>query len=140
MSGRPQRLLIAGGGHADIPQIKAAKALGYHVITSGNRAADLGHRYADECQLEDFSDRDAMLALAKRLEIDAICASCNDFSAISAAYVAEQLGLPGHDSVEITEAIHHKDRYRELALAHGIPLVDAGQTEEKAENWARGLG
>jgi biotin carboxylase len=121
MSLNKKKLLIAGGGYADIPLIRAAKALGFHVITSGNRASDLGHAVADECVLEDFSDREAMLRLAKRLRIDAIGACCNDFSALSAAFVAENLGLPGHDTVEAAEIIHHKDRFREFATLHGIP-------------------
>lgn len=114
-------LLIAGGGYADIPMIQAAKMLGYYVITSGNRAEELGHCYSDECRLEDFSDERAMLKLAESLRIDAICACCNDFSALSAAYVAEQMGLPGHDSYESAQIIHHKDRYRKFALEHDIP-------------------
>ncbi|MCC7279350.1 MAG: ATP-grasp domain-containing protein [Chromatiaceae bacterium] len=114
-------MLVAGGGHSDIPLIQAARRLGYYVITSGNRAEDLGHRYADEVRLADFSDVDAMLSLARELRIDAICAACNDFSALTAAYVAEQLGLPGHDSTEVAQLIHHKDRYRDFAQKLGIP-------------------
>lgn len=116
-----KKLLIAGGGYADIPLILAAQNLGFHVITSGNRADDLGHRYSDEFFLQDFSNKDAMLQLAETLKIDAICASCNDFSAITAAYVAEHLKLPGHDSYETSLLIHHKDRYREFAFENDIP-------------------
>ena len=32
-----KKLLIAGGSHADIPLIQAAKQLGYHVATSAHR-------------------------------------------------------------------------------------------------------
>ncbi len=115
------RLLIAGGAHSDIPLIKAAQRLGFHVITSGNRINDLGHEYSDEICLADFSDAEAMLAISRELDIDAICASCNDFSALTASYVAEHLGLPGHDSIEIASIIHHKDKYREFARKLGIP-------------------
>jgi biotin carboxylase len=115
-----KRLLVSGGGYADIPLILAAKSLDFYVITSGNRASDLGHRYSDECCLEDFSNKDVMLNLAQRLEIDAICASCNDFSAITAAYIAEKMGLPGHDSYDTTLLIHHKDKYRNFAQKYGI--------------------
>jgi len=116
-----KKLLIAGGGYADIPLIQAAQALGFYVITSGNRPEDFGHRYADECCLADFSDKEAMLKISKTLDIDAICASCNDFSALSAAYVAEQMGLPGHDTYDTARIIHHKDLYRSFALENGIP-------------------
>jgi len=120
MGSDKKKILIAGGGYADIPLIQAAQALGFYVITSGNRAEDLGHRYADECCLADFSDKETMLKLSKSLGIDAICASCNDFSALSAAYVAEQMGLPGHDTYDTARIIHHKDLYRSFALENGI--------------------
>jgi biotin carboxylase len=113
-------MLLAGGSHADIPMIKAAQALGYHVITSGNRAQDLGHAYADETHLADFSDPEAIRALAQRLGVDALCASCNDFSALSCAWAAGQLGLPGHDSYDVACTLHHKDLYRAFALANDI--------------------
>ncbi|MBN69229.1 MAG: phosphoribosylglycinamide synthetase [Gimesia sp.] len=124
-----KRLLIAGGGYAEIPLILAAKRLGFHVITSGNRADDLGHRHADEIHLEDFSNKNAMLQLARSLEIDAICASCNDFSALTAAYIAEQIQLPGHDPYETAVLIHHKDRYREFAQENQIPTPRAAGFE-----------
>ncbi len=95
------------------------------MITSGNRPDELGHLYSDEYQPADFSDHEAMLELAKRLEIDAICACCNDFSALSCAYVAERMGLLGHDSYKISKLIHHKDQYRNFALTHGIPTPKA---------------
>jgi biotin carboxylase len=119
------KLLLAGGGYADIPLIEAARDLGFFVITSGNRPEDLGHRVSDKYCNADFSDPEAMLALARDLKIDAVCASCNDFSAISAAYVAEKLDLPGHDSYDTSLLIHHKDRYRELAKTAGIPTPHA---------------
>ena len=119
------KMLIAGGGYADIPLIHAAQSLGYHVITSGNRASDLGHRESDQYCPGDFSDPEAMLRIAREQKIVAICACCNDFSALSAAYVAEQMGLPGHDPFETALIIHHKDRYREFAEANGIPTPKA---------------
>lgn len=126
MASRKPRLLIAGGGYADIPMIQAGRALGYHVITSGNRAEDLGHRHSDQVVLADFSDHTAMLRVAEDNGIDAICPACNDFSALTSAYVAGQLGLPGHDPLETAEVIHHKDRYRAFAQEHGIPCPKAG--------------
>jgi len=120
-----KRLLLVGGGYADIPLILAARRLGYHVTTSGNRPDELGHRYGDEYQPADFSDPEAIHRLAERLEVSAICACCNDFAALSAAYAAEQLGLPGHDSFDVAQVIHHKDRYRQFALDHAIATPKA---------------
>ena len=115
-----KNLLVAGGGYADIPLILSAKQLGYYVISSGNRSDELGHRYSDEYQPADFSDPEAILHLAKQLKVSAICACCNDFSALSTAYAAEQLGLPGHDPYSTSQIIHYKDLYRQFAMKHGI--------------------
>jgi len=116
-----KKLLLAGGGYADIPLIRAAQDLGYYVVTTGNRPEELGHDVSDEYRPADFSDREEMLDLARDLGIEAICPCCNDFSAISSAYVAEQLGLPGYDSYETSQLIHHKDTYRKFALDNDIP-------------------
>ena len=100
-----KKILIAGSGHGDIPLIVAAQNLGFYVITTGNQPDGpngLGIEYSDEYYCEDYSNKERMLELAKKLEIDAICPCTNDFSAISTAYVAEKLDLPGHDSYETT--------------------------------------
>ncbi|RKZ53866.1 MAG: phosphoribosylglycinamide synthetase [Candidatus Parabeggiatoa sp. nov. 3] len=120
MNPKHKKMLIVGGGYADIPLILSAKKLGYHVITTGNRPNELGHLYSDEYHQADFSEIKAMLTLSEQLKISAICACCNDFSALSSAYVAEKLGLPGHDSYEIAKIIHHKDLYRQFALENAI--------------------
>ncbi|WP_054692569.1 ATP-grasp domain-containing protein [Syntrophomonas palmitatica] len=119
--GLNNRLLLVGGGYADIPLILAAKKLGYFVITTGNRPEDLGHVYADEYYCVDYSDCKKVYKLAQSLNVSAICPCCNDFSALSAAYAAEKLGLPGHDSFKTAEIIHHKDRFRQFAIANNIP-------------------
>lgn len=115
-----KRLLLLGGGHAEIPLIQAAQTLGYYVITTGNAREGLGHPYADKNVFADFSDKDAMLELARSENVDAVCSGCNDFALLSTAYVCEKLGLPGHDSFETALQIHHKDKYRALAEKLGI--------------------
>ncbi len=113
-------MLIAGGGHADIPLILAAKRNGFHVTTSGNRPQDLGHPHADAYVEADFSSPEAMLDVARRIGADAVCPCCNDFSALSCAYVAQEMGLPGHDPMDVALVIHHKDIFREFATANGF--------------------
>jgi biotin carboxylase len=130
-----KKLLIAGGSHADIPMVFAAKALGYHVTTSGNRATDLAHRHSDAFVPCDYSVPEAVLELARQIEADALCASCNDFSALSCAHAAKELGLPGHDDPEVAGVIHHKDRWREFAREEGIegPAAVGCATLEEAK-------
>ncbi|MDR2946093.1 MAG: ATP-grasp domain-containing protein, partial [Candidatus Adiutrix sp.] len=115
-------LLLAGGNYADIPMILSAKKMGLKVYTTGNRPDDLGHKYSDEYIPADFSDREAVLDLCRTLKVDGVCPSCNDFSALSSAYAAEKLNLPGHDRVETLESLMHKDKFRALAAKYGLPV------------------
>lgn len=120
-----KKLLLLGGGHAEIPLIQAAQKLGYFVITTGNAREGLGHAYADKNVFEDFSDYEKMLSLAKAEGVDRVCSGCNDFALLSTAYVCEKLGLPGHDSYETSLQLHHKDKYRALATRLNIPTPNA---------------
>lgn len=120
-----KKMLLLGGGHAEIPLIQAAQSLGWYVITTGNAREGLGHPYADKNVFADFSDKDAMLELAKSEGVQAVCSGCNDFALLSTVYVCEKLGLPGHDSYATSLEIHHKDKYRALATRLGIPTPRA---------------
>ena len=120
-----KKMLLLGGSHAEIPLIQAAQALGWYVITTGNNRDGLGHPYADKTVFADFSDKDAMLDLARAEGVQAVCSGCNDFALLSTVYVCEKLGLPGHDSYATSLEIHHKDKYRALATRLGIPTPRA---------------
>ena len=115
-------LLLLGGSHSELPLIFAAQRLGFRVITTGNNPLDYGHKFADEYVFGDFSDVTAMTDLAKSLNVEAICAGCNDFAAISAAAIAEKLGLPGHDPLDLSRMIHHKSSFYSLANEAGFPV------------------
>jgi biotin carboxylase len=117
-----KRLLYLGGSHSDIPLIMAARELGFYVITTGNKADDLGHKYANQYEECDYSDKEAVLELAKRLKVEYLCPCCNDFSMISCSYVAEKLSIPFFDPLQVTETIHHKDKFREFCMGHNFPV------------------
>ncbi|WP_292661651.1 ATP-grasp domain-containing protein [Nitratifractor sp.] len=134
-----KRILVAGGSHADIPVILSAKRAGYEVITSGNNPEDFGHPYGDLYISADYSNPEAVLNVAEKFHIDAIVASANDFSALSCAYVAEKLSLPGHDRFETAEVLHHKDRFRALAQRIGLKVPKAIRITKKETTKLRTL-
>ena len=115
-----KKLLVLNGSHSDIPLIQAGKRLGYYVITSGNRPDLIGHRYGDRYICGDFSKPEEMYEIFKGEGLDAVCSCANDFGIITAAYLSEKLGLPGHDSYETTLTLHHKDRFKQFAKEHHI--------------------
>lgn len=120
-----KKLLLLGGSHAEIPLIKAAQELGWFVITTGNNRDGLGHPFADKTVFADFSDKEAMLELARNENVQAVCSGCNDFALLSTVYVCEKLGLPGHDNFATSIELHHKDKYRALATRLNVPTPQA---------------
>lgn len=129
-----KKILILNGGHSEIPLIKAAKELGYYVITSGNKPELIGHKYADEYVYGDFSDCGTMLKIAIDKNVQAVCSCANDFGAISASYVAEKLGLGGHDKYDTSLILHKKDRFKNIAkeICFKTPASDIYDSLEKA--------
>jgi len=136
-----KKLLVLNGSHSDVPLIQAAKRLGFRVVTTGNDPGLVGHRYADEYRHADYSDKDAVLQLAGELDIDCICSCANDFGAITAAFVAQELGLPGHDSYRTALTLHHKHLFKEFAFSIGLstPRAVAYASADEASNGLAGL-
>ena len=128
-----ESVLVVGGSHSEIPLIRAAKRQGLRVITTGNRPDDLGHRHADAYEPSDYSDPDEVLAVAQRNRVSYVVSSCNDFAAITTAYVCDRLGLPGHDSHETTLEIHHKNRFKALAARLGLSVPQSGEVHSQQE-------
>jgi len=133
-----KKILIPGGKYSDLALVNAAHRLGLYVITAGTHAHAPAHSFADEYVCVDYSDKEAMLQLAKDKKIDYMCTCANDFGMISTAYVCEQLGLPGHDSYETTLTIHNKDRFKPLAKKLGLhtPIAEVFTDREAALRYA----
>ncbi|MBP3747010.1 MAG: ATP-grasp domain-containing protein [Ruminococcus sp.] len=127
------KVLITGGSHAELPLIDALHRLGYYVISTGNNPDGLGHASADLYVQGDFSDRDLVLRLAEDYRVKGIVSGCNDFAFLSAAYACEKLGLPGHDSFNTANIIHHKDLFRELLRECGLPSPESIKVSSESE-------
>lgn len=135
-----KKILIPGGNPSEYQLINAAHRLGLYVITSGNNRFAPAHQFADRYIEADFSDKEAMLSLARENHIDYMCSNSNDIGLISTCYVCEQLGLPGHDSYETTLKLHHKDSFKNLAkklclhVTEGESFSDPKKALEYAES------
>lgn len=121
-----KKILILNGSHSEIPLILAAKKLGFYVISGGRELNLPGHDISDHQILVDYSDRKAVLKVARELEIDAICPCCNDFSIFTAQYVAQKLNLKSNFDDRLTlEILHHKDKFRDFMSANELPSPKA---------------
>lgn len=114
-----KKILLLGGAMQQIPSIKKAKELGYYTITCDYLPDNPGHKLADEYYNVSTTDKEAVLELAKRLKIDGVVAYASDPAAPTAAYVAEQLGLPGNPVASV-HLLTQKDLFREFLTKHGF--------------------
>jgi biotin carboxylase len=109
------KVLLLCSSHNDLGLINALIKMGFEVIVTGNVENLPGQKYADRFIKADYSDKELILEIARMEKIDRICPCCNDFGVYTAAYVAEQMGLPGYDSYDTTLTLNNKDRFKKLA-------------------------
>lgn len=121
MSAAPTALLL-GGSIGDVPLVLGLRDAGYRVAVVGRDTDAPAHRAADISLAADFSDAVACDRIARSIGAEAVVPGSNDFAAISAATVAESLGLPGHDSVDATLELNLKERFRSAQGRAGLPF------------------
>lgn len=118
-----KKILVLNGSYTEISIIKKFKEMGLYVITSGNAPELSGHKYADEYIGHDYSDKEGMLEIAEKEQIDFISSCANDFGVLTAAYIAEKLNLPGHDKFQTAQIIAEKDLFKTFAQEHGLQVI-----------------
>lgn len=112
-------LLVLAASTYQIPVIESAKRLGYRVITTDNNPSNPGHVLADQSFRVNTTDLDGVLALAIRENIEGVISPCTDVAVATAAYVAEQLHLPG-PTPAATRILTHKQYFREFLAKAGF--------------------
>ena len=114
-----KKILLLGGSAQQIVAIKTAQKHGYYTVLCDFLPDNPGQYEADKFYLVSTTDKDAVLEVAKKENIDGILAYASDPAAPTAAYVAEKLGLPTnpYDSVE---TLCNKDKFREFLKHNGF--------------------
>lgn len=129
---KQKTLMLLGGIRYLLPAIEAAHKHGCHVITVDNMPDNIAHKYSDEYHNVSILDKEAVLTLAKKLQIDGILSFAVDPGVITAAYVAEKMGLPFTCSYETACILQDKARFRQFQAAHGFNVPKAkGYTSAK---------
>jgi len=116
---KQKRVLLLGGARQQIPSILKAKEMGCYTITCDYMPENPGHCLADEYHNESTTDKEAILKLAQKLNIDGIVCYASDPAAVTAAYVASKLGLPTNP-YEAVEILTNKDLFRAFLAEHGF--------------------
>ena len=118
-SGKTKKLLLLGGSAQQVVAIKTAKRMGYYTVLCDYLSDNPGQYAADKFYLVSTTDKQAILEVAKKENVDGVLAYASDPAAPTAAYVAEKMGLPGnpYESVEI---LCNKDKFRKFLADNGF--------------------
>jgi len=133
-----KKILLLGGSAQQIIAVETAKKLGYYTVLCDYLEDNPGQYHADRFYLVSTTDKEAVLEVAQAEKVDGVVAYASDPAAITAAYVAEKMGLPGNPCRSV-EILCQKDKFREFLTANGFhtPRARGYQSVEEA---LKGLG
>ena len=130
-----KKILLLGGSFQQLIAIKTAKDMGLYTILCDYLEDNPGQYEADKFYLASTTDKEKILEIAQKENIDGILAYASDPAAPTAAYVAEEMRLPGnpYKSVDI---LCNKDKFREFLSKNGFntPKAKGYDNKEKAFN------
>lgn len=113
-----KKLLVIGAGFLQDFVIQKAVSMGYETLTVDADPDAIGFQHAQKHAIVNIVDEKACLEYARVENIDGVVTAATDFGVLSAAYVAQEMGLPGL-KYEVAQLIKNKYRVRKcLYEAH----------------------
>ena len=112
--------MLLGGLRYLLPVIEEAHKLGIYVITADYLPDNIAHKYSDEYCNVSIIDKEAVLKAAQELQIDGILSHAVDPGVVSAAYVAEKMGLSFQCSYEAACILQDKSLFRKFLSENGF--------------------
>ena len=116
------KILILGAGEGQIPLILRAKEAGWHTIVVSPKGDYPGFELADEIAYCNIADINAVVDLAKTLQVQAIATDQTDIPVMAIQRVAKEMGVPAIRCVDINN-FRYKSRMRELCQSAGIKTI-----------------
>lgn len=128
-----KKLMILGGSRYALPVIEAAKKLGIYTITADYLPDNIAHKYSDEYVNVSIIEKEATLEAARKLNIDGIVSFGCDPGVATAAYVAENMGLPFQGSYKATSILQDKGLFRKFLADNNFNCPHAKRYENIEE-------
>ena len=122
-----KKLMLLGGMRYLVPVIEAAHKLGVYVITCDYLPNNIAHKYSDEYCNVSILEKEKVLEKAKELKIDGILSFACDPGVVTAAYVAEKMGLPSSGPYESVEILQNKGKFRKFLTENNFNVPVAKQ-------------
>lgn len=117
-------ILLLGGSYQQIVAIKVAKKMGLRTVLCDYLKDNPGQYYADIFYQTSTTDIDAVERIARKEKVDGILAYASDPAALTAAVVAERLGLPGNPANSVN-ILSKKHLFRRFLKENKFPVPKA---------------
>lgn len=116
---KQKKLMLLGGIRYLLPVIETAHRMGVYVITADYLPNNIAHKYSDEYVNVSILDREAVLKVAQEKQIDGIMSFGVDPGVVTAAYVADKMGL-AYPPLASCEILQNKDKFRDFLAQNGF--------------------
>lgn len=114
-----KKLLVIGAGFLQDFVIQKAVAMGYETLTVDANPNAIGFSHAHKHAVVNIVDAKACLEYARSENIDGVVTAATDYGVLSAAYVAQEMGMPGL-KYEVAQLIKNKYRVRKCLYEHHV--------------------
>lgn len=125
-------LAVIGASYLQRPLVEKAKEMGLYVICFAWRDGAVCADLADEFYPISIVEKEQILSVCQKKQINGICTIASDVAAPTVAYVAERMGLPGNP-YEAAVRANNKYLMREAFTKAGVPCPYYHMVSDTAE-------
>ena len=125
-------VMVLGASYLQTFAIKKVKEMGYRAVALDGNPESVGFSDADSSYPCSTTDREGVLAIARKEKIDGIMTYASDVSAPAVAYVAEKLGLPTNP-YESVVTMTDKSLTRRFMEKHGFNVPESAEAQSLSE-------
>ena len=122
-----KKILFLGAGFLQGFVISRAHEMGYYALVEDGNPGAVSFNDGDEAINANIFDMEISLAIAKEHAIDGVMAPATDTGALTAAYIADQLNLPG---ISYPAARRIRNKFEVRSLFHLNKVDDMTQFHE----------
>ncbi len=117
------RLMLLGGSQCQLNAAKTAKAMGHTVLLADYLKHPLAAAVCDAHERVSTFDPEACIAAARRFRADGVFTVGSDQPVLTAALVAQALGLPSPVSADTAYRATNKRAMKEAFVQYGVPIA-----------------
>ncbi len=114
-----KKVLVIGAGFLQDFVICKAKSMGYETLAVDGNPNAVGFKHTDKYKVINIVDEKACLEYAKAEKIDGVLTAATDYGVLTAAYIAQEMGLPGIN-YEVAKLIKNKYKVRKCLYENQV--------------------